>query len=703
MRGIMRGKHFELWLDESGDFQKDDSYIDNPSIVAGVLVEKGTMSLQDAEKLCKGRFIHGNEFRKGTFGPLATEILGKVKENGASLVVFENKERLRIVDGDTTYLNVMAEGIIQLYQSLNFKYGKVKLDIIAAVRLNMSKQQERDGQIIEKQEYSIRLQERMILGLARRNLTMDLAGDWTFTLASARRDFRLMIADVVSHAWYRRHRKCTQAEVVLIDRLFGEGYYFTVIEDGSVSAVRSKIIDGDLGSAIFMAYSYSDNIGVEDAQRMVVEQFQDLNDIGRQIQLQALCGKLKLLIDLHGNIAVCKRVIKNIQKGFLAQLSDTRLVEKTFLMDLNLYMYAVSTREGDIPLAEQLAETCEELLMRLPKTWDTLTYYFIFHIRRAVHLMGMGDYEGCIRITSGLITTLEDMLTVPAMSHGLSGVFDTIKSEELGKVLGTRLQARIHLIPRNKEQILLARADSNKAINEFSRESDVRRQKQYRCWLEYTAENYQEAANWLWSSYFIEDLQPQSWKNFWEMCFTKATSVEKSYTLLHYVSIMSATFIDGSKSLSDEMFAAWNVFLLQINELLVSHNNQEPYDKIFWKLGVLMQSKGNVKAALGKFDTAILICDINKEKITFSITKLKVITSKTLCLLTAGEKYRTDFRKNLKYLVEYYNELLQNDHLWRWREAIKDLEPIVIDLAKEKEHEKIIIQLQKLSMMLCKL
>lgn len=192
----MSSKHFELWLDESGDFLREEDKGKNPSLVGGVLIEKSLGKSLNIPGILGSEYIHSNEIKEN-FGDYAVGVLQRIVEHSGHLVIFENQERLNIVNSDTTYLNVISEGIIQLLQSLAAEHGKIHLDILIAVRLDMEKQDLRPGLIIRPEEYGWRLEERLILGLARRTLAHHKHWGWNINMDSARKNPKLMLADVV--------------------------------------------------------------------------------------------------------------------------------------------------------------------------------------------------------------------------------------------------------------------------------------------------------------------------------------------------------------------------------------------------------------------------------------------------------------------------------------------------------------------------
>ena len=116
-------KQFELWLDESGDFKTESELNKNPSLVGGVLVEKGALSEKDIRGILNKDYVHRNEIRREVFGDYATKVLKDICDYGGKLIIFENEERIQVVDGSTTYLNILSEGIKKVIQRKILFYG----------------------------------------------------------------------------------------------------------------------------------------------------------------------------------------------------------------------------------------------------------------------------------------------------------------------------------------------------------------------------------------------------------------------------------------------------------------------------------------------------------------------------------------------------------------------------------------------------
>lgn len=158
---------YELWLDESGNFKNDDLMENSPSLVGSIFIAKGALDEDSVKEILKKEYVHSVEMKGEEYGEYATEVLSNAAKKGAEFVVFENEERIKIIDGDTTYLNIISEGIIQLLQYLTLKDDNVELDILIAVRKVVDSPLDASRFVIKRKEYIYRLREKIMIGMAR--------------------------------------------------------------------------------------------------------------------------------------------------------------------------------------------------------------------------------------------------------------------------------------------------------------------------------------------------------------------------------------------------------------------------------------------------------------------------------------------------------------------------------------------------------
>ena len=131
-------KQFELWLDESGEFDNDKQKARrgmSVSHIGGLLVESGTFPLSQVERIIQEDFFHSTE---QTDTDLQFARFQKLAETDARFVLFQNEECILVLDHNLTYQNMMAEGLMKLIRRLKSRYGEIRLRILIANRIIMS-------------------------------------------------------------------------------------------------------------------------------------------------------------------------------------------------------------------------------------------------------------------------------------------------------------------------------------------------------------------------------------------------------------------------------------------------------------------------------------------------------------------------------------------------------------------------------------
>lgn len=192
-------KKLELWLDESGDFSSNDMELkNNPSLVGGVLVEKGAIKSDQLKSIYLSNgsteVIHLNEM-KDNVGLFVKNVFSELLDKIEAFVIFENTERLLNINEDDTYLNVLSHGLIKLYEELVIKYEDIELEVLIAVRSSNKVNYE---EIIGKSEYEKYIKKKIIyqdLDSVINKNTISL------NLGSARVNPKLMLADIVCNSF----------------------------------------------------------------------------------------------------------------------------------------------------------------------------------------------------------------------------------------------------------------------------------------------------------------------------------------------------------------------------------------------------------------------------------------------------------------------------------------------------------------------
>lgn len=668
-------KKIYLYLDESGNFASDSSMHDNPSLVGGYMTFDEPMTNEQAKIICSGQYIHSYEMSIQDFANTALEMLDTMKSLGCVFVVFENGERLEIVDGDTTYLNIISEGVVQLMQLLKSRYGIVEYNLIIAQRVAVNRPEYKfrpEGYYIAWSEYEKRLQEKIIIGASKTTSNFNIK-NWKIEFRDARVDYRLMLADVVCHSRFRINKKFNEEQILKLKKHFNEGLYFSVFPSELETNILKSLVKGNISDAIFELIISERKLVITKYIEEVVHALLPINEISREIQFKMLFNRIMNLLNVSNELDLIKSMIANFKEYFIVDESYKNLVPNNFKMDLSLLSLTIATHEGSINQANIEIDYCMALLPQLIKRWESIDYYFIFKIRYGIHLINSYDIETCILEMNKLEDIIDNTFTLFPLVDEFSNLCNEIKSDIKGKVLGNRLQARTNLIKSDISQYELAIIDSNNAIKEFFRVSDLKRQYQYRSRVEYEFGNYISAMKWLDKSLSLKN------KDNFEVNLLREVSgnkIEVAYTLMHLSNIMLIAK-DGN---GDEFFR--NIYTIweknNMNQYLkVNFDNNHPYEIIFWKVGKLEVLLGNRNAGFKKMDIAYEVCRKSTQNQTLRAIGLGILVDRVYLLSLDNQRNKRELNLAINKLYNDYVSFMNLDlpdtmreHFNKWKRQI---------------------------------
>lgn len=682
---------YELWLDESGSFDKDDIKNESPSLVGGILITKGILDEYGVKRILKQEYVHSVEMKGEEYGDYAIDVLNNSIEKGADFVIFENEERINILNGDTTYLNIISEGIIQLLQYLSLKEEHVELDILIAVRKVVDSSMDASRHVIQSQEYIDRLKEKIIIGMARRSLKSIGNSKWNVKFASARVDARLMLADVVCHSWFRRNsRKFNEENRKVLLKLYKPQYYFTAFERATSAYVNRLLSEGNIGDAIFELYTVNDEKLKEHFLDTILTRLSISDEITRKVQLMNLVNKIQVLIILDRNLEKSREILEDIQYEFIEQIKAKEINANYFVFDIYLLLLTVAEHQGDTLTENRQINLCSSIISNMTKRWESLDYFYLLKIRQAVHQNNIYDYLGCIENMNSIEKLIDETMGLYSLTEEFSTLCNEIVSDIKGKVLGTRLQSRAFLIRIDKGQIELARKDSDRAIEQFEFEMDKSRQYQYRCQIECEAREFIESIKWLYKSV---GLTLNESNNFDELAekIKSLNKISAVFTTMHYLRILSEASISGEISLAEMLYSSWNKAKLEELKIIKEFTYEHPYQIIYWKIGTYLLIKGSVKSGLGKYKIAINICNKNPKFLTLRSIGLGIQAELAALLCKLGDKYSKEYKEAYNNLIKDYNNFIASElpesmkiYFMCWRE---DLENVKNTKSNEQRYE----------------
>jgi hypothetical protein len=626
--------NLELWLDESGDFVNDHKTFLNPSLVGGVLIEKGKITEERARKIIGRDYIHFNE----ESGNKNLAMLEEVRKNNGEFVIFQNKERVKIIDSDTTYLNILAEGIIQLLLRLSAIHGDFELDILIATRKNMVK----GYGILAKEEYENRLRERIIVGLARKVLTRKNRWKYHIHFDDARTSSRLMLSDGVCNTFLTKtSSKFDELQKQRIDEMYNHLYIFSFFENSVKKDLERWLAEGNISDVIFECYLDSNRDFKKTYLPIAIKHLSDLDEYGQKIQLRFISYKVDTLIKIDRNYEFIRPVLIDMQEELLPCLRENEINIPEFNLDIILYLYSLYTHEGSMKAIDQ-----DTLFMnQLNYVKDVMTkfeYFNLYKIRKAVNQKNLMDITGSIQESSKVIKILEEMVQLLEIVDDESprNKEGTQMFEMLGKAYGTRGQGYsmlIHVDPANLDKAIY---DFDHALNHFTLDVDKERQYLYKSQAYCEGADFDQAIDFL----YLACEQTTERDGFCGLLRTlKEDEVYRVIFKYHmYFKIMAQAKCNGENVLADQMYESLIKENITIETLKTKYRFSHPLQFIFWNLAKYLYCKGKEKLALKSINTAIDSCDSHFSGVTMKVIQLGMYAEKMLMARRNGKKQHVE-------------------------------------------------------------
>lgn len=689
-------KNYQLFLDESGQFKESNSNgksKQKPSIVAGYLAvdkkcsnawaKKVLQKIKDSNNAFSDISIdpfHGKETNDPNLSAFITSLLQELCSDGKiCLVVFKNERGLDIVNSDITYLNVLTEGIIQLILGLMKETDDdINLDIDFAQRVDVTQKEESGGRIIQyinQKEYKDRLEERLVLQLEA--LPKHIQARFTYNLqcGNANTDAVLMISDAICGALRGFTNQFTTEERSVIKSL--KTIQYTVLDHKVWQAIENQLAAQNIGQAVFQWYSQFDE---DERLRKRKEEFENtiINKLTNATTDFAQ-GQFNIIHEIIDALIKGRKynaaniVMDKLIKVFYPMMEKAGLDVKRQLFDVHFYRLTTCTHQGTVSLGNREMQRCDELFKVVDWRYEDLEYLHNYKLRKVEQQKNAFDFKGALEILTGMEKTIEDSVNAITLVDALGPFTKNIKSQMLGKVMGSKVAVESFLlneIPELKKQILL---DSDKAINQFTESSDITRQYQTRAMAEYKLGNYENA---------IRDLQKtdntdNTIENDLFILIRNFKATNNIFGLMHYANIM-ALASENNLSLGKEMYDAWN----QEEIMKYVNKQEEKYPKyvIQWRTATTKANLdiGDKGEEYYKKAKEIALSDINAPTI-----------------YAAGLAIQAEYNANLKgsgrpmqQLKKNYEKFMESDIPETMKECFKSWDQVFSDTTNDMKKRK---------------
>lgn len=664
-------KKFKLWLDESGDFddktgeKTKNKY--NPSLVGGLLCDVNEFGDKIIEKIIPENEYHATEANDGKRN---IEIMKGIDAEGGQFIVFENTERVNIVDSDITYLNICVDGIVKLIKELNAKWGTFEIEIIKARRIFAEEKKKNDViNCIPFKDYERRLREKLDLYLLENEIDESMV-KYNLKIDSARKLKKLMLSDVICNTYLTRtaSRKYKGYENDL-KILLNKYKVYSAIKTSKVDEVLSCINRNDYAEAI-MKYPLCCDDEVNNVEEIISKNLCLLNSELVNNILNNVNVELDTLVNKKRKFKKPELIMKRINDNLISKLEGLNIND--FIVGLKMNLLSMYTHKGDIDNSEKYINEIKEILSE-HNINNNLNFIFRLKNKDAVNYNNAFQFQQALKLLDNNIILLEQKKETEKGLMELimdKNIDEDITNEELGKSIGTRLQTRIFLSRFDKNQLELARKDSEYALREFKDSSNVNRQLQYRAIIETESGNYNVAIEYLGKS-IISDGEI-TLKN---IASAIANPINFNiFNLMHYCRIMGEAALTKS-SYAKEMYDAFNenlsgleIFKSDINENSMTNH---PLEIVYWKIATYYAMNNSYKAAMEYYNKAIKVLSFNNDD-TRKVIELAILCEQGYFIENNEKTSKGDLKGILNTIDKKIDSIINNSNSIGIKEFVKD-------------------------------
>ncbi|MDO4838913.1 MAG: hypothetical protein Q4B32_11065 [Clostridia bacterium] len=589
----MNTRNFDLYIDESGRFEDLTEKEPSMSLVGGVLMPQGTITEARAKLLPPEEVHCCKKYDKRYLNVLET-----LRQDGTRYVIFQNQEQTQVLNGDTTYLNILAEGLVQLLSALQLEYPNedVHVNVVIATKKNM----ETKHGIVGTDQYKERVREKVELAKYRCRAVLC---EYELHFGDARKKREFDFADIVCNTYFTQRRpKFTDEERERIVKVFDGQYIYSVFESATVSYLKQLLIDGNYSEMVYQICTLTKLQNVKNLHRELLKQITAASPTERAVIFQHLSLQIRLYVDRRlftNGISFAE----NYQDRFLFPLQKvSEELEKEvgfWLFDTDFYIVTMYNHLGHVSKCAEYLKRCNDNIHVINRSWEHIDYYFNFKIRELNCLKGCFDFEAVQEKAKQLINVLTNAKELFGMIDSGSSAEDAPKSELLGKAYGLLLETYLNLVGNQPALLEEALTVSDLAMQEFTAEQDLQRQKQNRSTLLLVAGKPAEALDWL-LRVFDLSMESEDALDAFIACVYQQPEYPLQFPLWHYTDVMLALGEAGDP-LGRKMFEALThseAFARDIkNTDADSAGDGYPRNLTLWNLSRYYRMTGAVKAA----------------------------------------------------------------------------------------------------------
>ena len=646
---------FELWLDESGTFENDNLIVKNrmPSHVGGILYDCRD-DLKPILSIAPEDGFHATENSDANY---VFDQFKKISEQKLRLVLFQNKERLVIVDDKLTYLEIITEGIIEVIKRLKAIYGDIHLKVFVAIRKDNPKAEEiarekggNPGNYfieIKSNEYIKQLKNKMLVNGLNRNIKEE---EWSIEFGSARHDKKLILCDVVCNVFFTKDTKIKNrvsdeaskyVNSIYEDR--DKTWKFSVLSDPETDYFYKYMGENRVGEAISVICQGRNKATISRCMNETVNKIKSLSssDINRQYGF--ITAQIQYFLSVSREFEKCESFLLNLNEFLIPILYDvpsnnqTRMAER-LKFDIFFSLDTLYSHTGNIKATVECEEECDKLIPQLPQGFETINYLINYRLRKIQNQINRFDFEGA---ETSCTTQIEQCLN---MKNAMLLAVDNydMNYSELAKAYSMRCQIRTFMLREEPSKYRAAVKDSVNAINEFEHEYDIIRHYLTRVQLETEASEENKAMKYLAKAFLVNADDTDVFE-----LMAAALSTKNPFEVSAYFRLMGEGYLRNF-SCSEKMLEAMNKYSAH-PDLGSEKKSYHPYEIIYWKYATALAMKGNLRAAIRYYERAAQIClDDQDKELTMMCIGLAIEAEMICFLMKEDEKEAKRVEKKLR-------------------------------------------------------
>lgn len=668
-------KHFELWLDESGKFEDTKELQELHSFVGGVLVEKEAADQVDMELLLDNeQFNHAmnlypNQKKKYVF-PKLVEFKEKTQ---ARYVYFENIELFGNGDNRDLYLQVMAEGLLQLTQLLEAKFGPIELSIIIASRV--AKKDDRPFVHITEDEYRRVFNALLSRNKERNEIALSKNTQIHFHLERATQSLKLILADFASNTRrvYQKRDFRDAKSGQAFNTIFQDAFVFSMTELSSDVRLRILLAQNDIAEALMEVFQSPTLYHKNDYLELIIERMQHLNYRIQKSQLKQASAEILSYTARQDSYSDTIKLLQRIDDVLIPLLKKYTYPYESFEQEVYLQLSDAYLRSGHFLKAREVLERAQGQFSAQSPSLENIFGLYRLMEKIAVFYIDSYQYGKAAELMTDIRQLFENIMLDIEDSSIVSRYFRTIQSEYYGDVLCMEIYAKLFMKNQDMEEL---RFLSDLGLEQYPGfEGELERHRQYRSRLEAQAGQYQLALNWLIKAILYEQdldspFSPGIIKEFWDKIMEQETEISQLFYLMYYTLILNSA-VDDEPTFAEKMYhdlASHSISQLVLSEgkaeaeeYLVKNEpqiNVHPKEIIYWNLADYALKTNDFGTAMNFYNQALNVCENDKSIISLQFRTVAILAARASLEVKMG-KSASSYKKALSRLTSLKTKLCQ--------------------------------------------